>query len=153
MVAYEQVENAEILPDDAAALLKYWRQCEVAGTGPTRAEFGPLELRRWLGKIDIYEVDGEGAEFRLRLSGTETVAMTGEDWTGKTARDVDRAYGHGFHDDLLIVYRSRRPALHRIKVFQKDFMTVYRLLLPIFAGPEDRRVRQIFLAMFVADRV
>lgn len=148
MTAFERLEGADLLPEEAAALFSYWQQCYLSGAGPTRTEFDPLRLWRWLGKLDVYVVENKGEAFRLRLSGTDTVELTGEDWTGKTARDVDEAYGRGFHDDLAAVMRTRTPALHRMQVFQKDYITAYRLLLPVFAAPGDGEVTQIFLAMF-----
>lgn len=148
MAAFERLESAELLPKDALALFSYWRQCHLSGAGPTRAEFDPPSLRRWLGKIDIYAVENGGQDFRLRLNGTETVEVTGEDWTGRTARDIDAVYDQGLQDDLAAVMHGGKPALHRMTVFQKEFIPAYRLVLPIFAAPGQGEVAQIVLAMF-----
>jgi hypothetical protein len=79
------------------------------------------------------------------------VALTGEDWTGKTARDIDRTLGASLHAELLSVYHNKQPLAHHIRIFQKDYVIAYRLLLPIFSEQRDGSVAQIFLAIFDAD--
>lgn len=152
MFTFELVESKDTPPESAAGLLAAWRQFNAAGKGPTRGDFTPYFLKPWLGNIDIYEVEDSDAEggkdFRMRLNGSEVVDMTGENWTGFTARDIDRKFGFSLHQEMLSVYTSKRPLAHHIRVFQKDYVTAYRLLLPIFSEKGDGQVVQIFLALF-----
>jgi hypothetical protein len=152
MVTFEIVENADDPPAEAASLLDCWRRFNAQGKGPTRSDFTPFTLKRWLGNIDIYEVeegdrDGD-KDFRMRLNGTEVVALTGEDWAGKTARDIDRALGASLHTDLMRVLTSKQPRADTIRIFQKDYVSAHRLLLPVFSDDGDGAVVQIFLALF-----
>lgn len=155
MVSFELVESRAQPPESAATLLATWQRFNVDSKGPTRENFTPFVLKPWLGNIDVYEVENSGPDremdFRLRLNGTEVVALTGEDWTGHTARDIDRELGFGLHEDLLSVYHSKQPLAQHIRIFRKDYITAYRLLLPIFSERRDGTVAQIFLAIFDAD--
>ncbi|WP_193368439.1 PAS domain-containing protein [Pelagibius marinus] len=152
MVSIELVESEAQPPESAVALLAAWQRFNADGKGPTREDFTPFVLKPWLGNIDVYVVEDGGPDramnFRMRLNGTEVVALTGEDWTSKTARDIDRSLGVNLHEELLSVYRSKRPLAHHIRIFQKDYVTAYRLLLPIFSEERDGTVVQIFLAIF-----
>jgi hypothetical protein len=155
MVSFELIESKAQPPESAATLLATWRRFHADGKGPTRGDFTPFVLKPWLGNIDVYEVENGGPgreiDFRMRLNGTEVVALTGEDWTGKTARDIDRTLGASLHAELLSVYHNKQPLAHHIRIFQKDYVIAYRLLLPIFAEQRDGTVAQIFLAIFDAD--
>lgn len=152
MVSFELVESKAQPPESAATLLALWQRFNAGGKGPTREDFTPFVLKPWLGNIDVYEVENGGPgrrmDFRMRLNGTEVVALTGENWTGRTARDIDRALGGTLHEELLSVYHNKQPLAHHIRIYQKDHVTAYRLLLPIFSEQHDGRVVQIFLAIF-----
>ena len=151
MVMFESVERGDRPPAAALALLDLWRRYNREAGRPTRSDFTPFVLKPWLGSIDIYDVEGGGAEFRMRLNGTRVVAITGEDWKGKTARDVDRKYGGTLHEELARVCQSREPLAHHIRIFQKDYILAYRLVLPIFSDERQGEVVQIFLAVFSID--
>ena len=151
MVMFELVEYGGAPPEEALGLLEHWRQFNRQGARPTRRDFTPFSLKPWLGNIDIYEVEDGGDEFRMRLNGTRVVAITGEDWKGKTARDIDRRFGRTLHDELRRVHRSKQPLAHHIRIFQKDYILAYRLVLPIFSDERQGEVVQIFLAVFSID--
>ncbi|MPZ12528.1 MAG: hypothetical protein GEU89_20300 [Kiloniellaceae bacterium] len=84
----------------------------------------------------------------MRLNGTQVVALTGEDWMGKTASNVDSRFGSTLHEELQGVYRSKRPLAHHIRIYQKDHLSAYRLVLPIFADDREGEIAQIFLVIF-----
>ena len=151
MVTFERVESGARPPESALHLLEHWQRFNAAGPRPTRSDFTPFSLKQWLGHIDIYDVERGGEEFRMRLNGSRVVALTGEDWKGKTARDIDRRFGAALHDELHQVCRSKQPLADHIRIFQKDYVAAYRLLLPIFSDDQDGEVVQIFLALFTAD--
>lgn len=152
MVSFELLKSTARPPQKAQDLLDVWRRFNADGKGPTRRDFTPFVLKPWLGDIDIYEVEPgpaeDAVEFRMRLNGTEVVAMTGENWTGHTARDIDRKFGFALHDELAAICRTRAPQADRIRIFQKDYVTAYRLLLPVFSEKGDGEVVQVFLALF-----
>ena len=63
-------------------LLDLWRsKCPPEGV-PRRAEFDVLTLQPWLGWLTVYEEVDDGADFLVRLDGSNIVALTGDEWTG-----------------------------------------------------------------------
>jgi hypothetical protein len=151
MVMFELVERSGTPPEEALRLLELWRQFNQQGPRPTRGDFTPFSLKPWLGSIDIYDVEDDGGEYRMRLNGTRVVAITGEDWKGRTARNIDQRFGSTLHDELRRVYQSKQPLAHHIRIFQKDYILAYRLVLPIFSDERHGEVVQIFLTVFSLD--
>jgi len=148
VVSDEIVENLDELPPIARSLLAFWQEFNDQGHRPTRRDFTPFSLKPWLGYLDVYGVEDGGREFRIRLNGSRVTELTGEDWTGRTASDVDRKFGFGLHNEVLDVFTSKRPACHLTRIYQKNFTSAYRLMLPIFSEDGDGRVVQVFLAIF-----
>ena len=141
-------ESGGALPEMAASLLGYWQHFNALGDRPTRDDFTPFSLQKWLGHLDVYGVEDEGETFRIRLNGTKVTENTREDWTGCTAKDVDRKFGTSLQQEVMDVVRSKKPAFQETRIFQKEFATAYRLMLPIFSREGDGKVVQVFLAIF-----
>jgi hypothetical protein len=115
---------------------------------PNRKRLDAFTLRPWLGHISIYEAIDNGRDFRIRLEGTTIVAITGEDWTGKRASDVDAKYGCQIAEFMREVVRTRQPMVHTMRVFQNEVEYITRLLLPVRARA-DGPVDQVFLVIYV----
>jgi hypothetical protein len=125
----------------------FWLDCRGTSDVPNRDAFDPFNLRPWLGHISIYEAINDGADFRIRLEGTSIVAITGEDWTGRRASDVDRRYGSRLVDFMKGTIRTHQPAIHTMRLFQNNVEYITRLLLPIRSHPLGP-VDQVFLVMY-----
>jgi hypothetical protein len=129
------------------ALYDHWHQSiEVGNAIPHRSAFDPLRIRPWLGHLSIYERIGGDADFLVRLEGTEIVNMTGENWTGKRASEIDHKYHRNLLLDLTNVVTLGRPLLSKLTIFQRDYIHTPRLLLPVRTGSE--KADQIFLALY-----
>ncbi|WP_162917594.1 PAS domain-containing protein [Dongia deserti] len=129
------------------SLLEFWSRTAGSDEVPNRAQLDPFALRPWLGHISIYEAVDGGHDFRIRLEGTAIVAITGEDWTGKRASDVDARYGCRITEFMHEVVCTHRPMIHTMRVFQNDVESITRLLLPV----RSRRgglVDQVFLVIY-----
>lgn len=139
------------LPDFASPrmqpLLDFWMDCRGTSDVPNRDAFDPFNLRQWLGHISVYESINDGADFRIRLEGTSIVAITGEDWTGRRASDVDRRYGSRLVEFMRAAVRTHQPAIHTMRLFQNNIEYITRLLLPIRSQPTGP-VDQVFLVMY-----
>lgn len=133
-------------PEPAVALLDFWGRV-AGGAVPDRARLTPFDLRPWLGHLSVYERIAGSHDFTIRLEGTEISALTGEDWTGRTASAVDARFGASLLDDLTEALQTGQPVLHRIAVFQKSWRMTIRLLLPA-RSRVDTPPDQVFLAMF-----
>jgi hypothetical protein len=110
----EEQRFEEPPPQAPAALgkmLALWRGFAANGEVPHRGQFDTLTLRPWLGHVMIYEAVDGGRDFRNRLEGSEVVMLTGEDWTGRCASEVDAQFG-----SRMLEYMQEsgedRPALH-----------------------------------------
>lgn len=125
----------------------FWMDCRGSSDVPNRDAFDAFNLRPWLGHISIYEAINDGADFRIRLEGTSIVAITGEDWTGKRAGDVDRRYGSRLVEFMKTTISTREPAIHTMRLFQNNVEYITRLLLPIRSRPVGP-VDQVFLVMY-----
>jgi len=129
------------------SLLKFWTESGGSGGIPHREQFEVMRLRPLLGHISIYEAIPGGEDFRIRLEGTSIVAITGEDWTGKRASDVDRRFGSRLVEFMRGVIATGEPAIHTMRVFQNDIEYITRLLLPIRSRPGGP-VDQVFLVIY-----
>jgi hypothetical protein len=129
------------------AIVDLWNSTTPRLNGiPTRQSFDPLTLKPWLGYFSIYETIDCGADFSIRLEGSYIVEMTGENWTGKRASVIDEKYGRSLVEDLRRVHNQRTYLLSRIHLFQRDFKSAIRALLPLTLGSGE--VDQIFLCLY-----
>jgi hypothetical protein len=138
----------ESAPRQARDLLALWWQF-ADGNMPTRDDFTPDNLSSWINDISIYEYHPDKDDFQILLEGENIVALTGEDWRGAFAREVDCHFSTSLHAALSMARTTGRPQLHQLQVFQKEWRKGIRLLLPVLLkkkGQED--VLQVFLAIF-----
>jgi len=108
------------------SLLQFWSDAADGDGVPSRDRLDAFTLRPWLGHISIYQAIDSGRDFRIRLEGTSIVAITGEDWTGKRATEVDARYGCRIAEFMREVVRTRRPAVHTMRVFQNEVEYITR---------------------------
>lgn len=144
-----QVDTLPAAADErAGALLEtWWARC-VDGVPPDRRSLDVFQLRPWLGHISIYESVEGGADFRIRLEGSRISLMTGENWTGRHASDVDARFGTQLVAIMREVIRSGRPSLHTTRIYQRQFRSAVRMLLPMRSRP-DALVDQVFLVIYL----
>ena len=145
-------QELDALPATASpslySLLQFWSNAADCDGVPSRDRLDAFALRPWLGHISIYEAVDDGSDYRIRLEGTAIVAITGEDWTGKRASEVDAKYGCRIADFMREITRTHRPMVHTMRVFQNEVEFITRLLLPVRSlpgGPVD----QVFLVIYV----
>lgn len=130
------------------ALLQHWHACRGERLVPTRNEFNPLNLRPWLGSITILTMIDGGKDFLVRLDGTDVVALTGEDWTGRLVSEIDAAFGSHVGDDLRAVIDSASPSIRRMPILQKSWQSATRVCLPVSSG-DGQSADQVFKGMFL----
>ncbi|NER07974.1 MAG: hypothetical protein F6K17_38200, partial [Okeania sp. SIO3C4] len=75
-------------------LMSFWNDHSAMSDDrlPRADAFTPFSLRPWIGRISVYQYEPEINDFRIRLDGTKTVEMTGQDWTGHTVNALDRYF-------------------------------------------------------------
>jgi len=120
-----------------AGLLDLWRSKRPPGGVPPRAEFDVFTLRPWLGWLTVYEELDGGADFLIRLEGSNIVALTGEEWTGHRLSDLDPWSATPVLEVLRRAVRGREPIVDQYYIpAAKDFLIFDRVTLPVW---EDRR--------------
>ncbi|WP_420403701.1 PAS domain-containing protein [Nisaea sp.] len=137
----------EQINSSAISLLAYWYSSRRNNLVPDRIAFSPDALQKWLGHISIYEYVPARSDFINRLEGTLITDMTGQDWTGRWASDVDRSFGSTFLEELEEIRAAATPSIDSVRIYQKKYRTATKVLMPI-AENERRNADQVFLAMF-----
>jgi|GEM_PF-405096 len=94
------VSTARLAPDitDGSAiwskrltdLFFYWQGKRHGQSFPSRADIDPLDIPALLPIVFLVDVEGDPADFRFRLVGSEFARKFGADMTGRTLRDVNR---------------------------------------------------------------
>jgi len=130
------------------SLLDLWRSKRPPGGVPQRAEFDVFTLRPWLDWLTVYEELDGGADFLVRLDGSNIVALTGDEWTGHRLSELDPRYATPV---LEVLRRTVQEHDQYYIPTVKDFLTFHRMTLPVW---EDRRgVRQVIQGMHLAPRL
>ena len=141
----------ELADDDlsplAASIIDYWYRSRPNGGVPDRQAFDPVLLARWLGYLCVYEFQPDKDDFRNRLEGTYVGNLTGENWTGRQASDVDARFGSNFLAELRETRDTGEPIVHLVQIFQKHYSVAERILLPVSREPGGD-ADQIFVALF-----
>ena len=139
-------------PPAAQALLDFWNAHASEGNLPTRSDFQPDNLIPWIDDISIYEYVPEKDDFQIRLEDENIIALTGENWRGAFAREVDCRFSSGLHAAMTAVRTTLRPQIHHLRIFQREWQSGIRLLLPVLLQKPDKEdIIQIFLAIFPVD--
>jgi hypothetical protein len=95
------VSGAEPDFGDLAALLQFWQARCKEGRLPARADFDPLDLKVFLGRIVLFDVLRDPRRFRFRLVGTDWVLRFGLDPTNTLVDDFPRAASRPFINEVL----------------------------------------------------
>ena len=140
-------------PTASQTLLEFWNaHASAAGHIPTRTAFRPENLMPWIDDIAIYEFIPEKDDFLIMLEGENIVALTGENWRGAYAREVDCQFASDLHGALTTVRKTLMPQMHYLRIFQRQWRRGIRVLLPVLRQKEGKEDGlQIFLAIFPID--
>jgi hypothetical protein len=140
MVAASQGGSGSVgdpLKEPWRQLHRYWLSKHVDGRPPARSDIDPItEIPRLVANLMI--IDDAGDDFIYRFVGTEVVALTGEDMTGR-GPGLSRKYaavGPIWVEALNAVKASRQPRLlvYRFGGHQTNARQAV-LLLPLHAEP------------------
>lgn len=89
---WERTSSLDVLSwcsPKTVGLYRYWDTCRGMRPMPGRADIDPVDMRAWLARMTLIDVDADADRFRYRLVGTEVVALRGFDPTG---RNVEAAW-------------------------------------------------------------
>jgi len=80
--------SSEIADARLRRLYEYWDSKRSDRVAPTWREIDPVEIPDLLGFVNIFEVQNEPRDFKVRLNGSEVAAMLGQEVTGKYCSSV-----------------------------------------------------------------
>jgi hypothetical protein len=80
--------SSEIADARLRRLYDYWVAKRGDRPAPSRRDIDPVEIPGLLGFVNIYEVQSEPRDFKVRLNGSEVAAMLGREITGKYCSTV-----------------------------------------------------------------
>lgn len=116
---------------------RYWEDRRGVNDIPDRRDIDVLDLKPWLGWLNMLDVIDGGRDFRYRVFGTNHVARLGADVTGKLASESSAAVRSHFTLFLGCIITTRRPVLTRVT--QRNMATGHayewrRLGVPLTRG-------------------
>ncbi len=79
---------ADIVNRRLRRLYEYWNEKRGDRRAPTRNEINPTEIPDLLGYVNMFDVEDDPRDFRVRLNGTEVTRMMGREITGKLCSEV-----------------------------------------------------------------
>jgi len=86
---------------DLAGLVQLWEDRRKGRMLPARADFDPMDLRKFLGRIVLFDVLKDPRRFRFRLVGTDWVTRFGLDPTNTLVDDYPRVESRPFINEVL----------------------------------------------------
>jgi hypothetical protein len=124
------------------AFFDYWVSKTPPGFLPGRQHIDPLEMKRFLPYILIFDVLSEAGRyrFRYRLIGTHVIELHGFSRIGDFVEDYAHPshYERVFYPEMVSVIEQRRPhfAVRKTPVNQENFTGYHRLKLPLATNGE-----------------
>jgi hypothetical protein len=118
---------------DLVGLLQIWEERRKGGALPARDSFDPLDLKKFLGRIVLFDVLGNPRRFRFRLVGTDWVMRFGLDPTNTLVDDFPRAESRPFINEVLgKVVDGRVPLwVRRAVLIEGRYYHYGMLLMPL----------------------
>lgn len=145
VTAIREPASPEDIPWEGGRLLfRWWLETRGTRRFPSRAEFDPVILGGHLATVVLHDVEADEArpDFRIRLMGTELVAFTGFDPTGRRLDELPNTASIRARYEWLV--ETGRPYLALdipLGWASKEYLSYSTLALPL--GADDRRVDMI----------
>ena len=132
-------------------LFEWWLTARGERRFPTREDFTPSLMGRYLSSMVLHDVEPDTPVFRIRLIGTQIVDMVGRDPTGWRAGDLPNS------GPMQARYRwavtERAPYMcHDLPIgwASKTYLSYSTLVLPL--GPDDETVNMLIANLFLQGR-
>ncbi len=128
--------DAAGLPEDIQAFYGFWRQKHRPDGLPRRSDFDPFDLKPYLGRIMILEVErSEPARlrFRYRLYGSAIAELQRRDLTGRYVDETfsPPRYARTQQSYATVMDRGCAQFLIGRAPLDKDFIVYERILCPL----------------------
>lgn len=127
-------------PEAIAKLHRWWSDARVNGDAmPLKATLNPFELKGYLGRVCILEIQHDPLDFIYRLDGSEISAACKEDLSGRSVRlGEPRIVYENHFEEFTRSYHAAKPQVWHIR-FKDHFAekNYLRLVLPYSRGESN----------------
>jgi hypothetical protein len=130
-------------------LLQFWSERCDGSALPTRRMLDPVTLYPLLPLLALVEVVEDGADFRVRLAGSEVEDRHGTSLRGRSLDEIRKKVdGEDTTDQWALATETRRPYYRRgpVRFPNEQHFDYARLILPIAADGQDRETPMFLLA-------
>jgi hypothetical protein len=116
----------------------YWcGKCD-GRTMPSRQDIAPEEMKSYLPRVMLIDVQSEPRDFIYRVFGSVIAAAHGKEYTGKSARTLEPpGFAELIWQQYLDVVEAKAPRLHAIHLASGGkYMNYQRLTMPLASDGE-----------------
>ena len=115
-------------------LYRHWEAKRDGRAYPIWRDFDPLELKPWLGAINVVEIEPDTGQFKFRIFGQSSVSLLGVELNGRYADELPDYVVETVLKDYNALLAGRAP-LYRVHNIGGGVVTlsVQRLLMPLSA--------------------
>jgi hypothetical protein len=116
-------------------LYQHWDAKRRGRPFPTWSDFDPLELRPWLGSINVVEVEPGTRRFKFRIFGQSGASLLGVELTGRYADELPDYVVDTVLNDYATLIATGTP-IYKVREIDSPggrTMRVLRLLMPLSA--------------------
>lgn len=111
---------------------------------PARGDFDVVDMKPWLGNMNLVDVERNPLDFRYRVFGTNVANMLRKELTGHTIDDNPLSLVAQLRASYERVVETAAPFYQRIDfVAVSEFYRFHRLLLPL--SDDDKAVTQVLV--------
>ena len=148
-MAFEQATMQDLeahlrgLPE-LQALLHHWMDRCHGRAMPARGDFDVIDMKPWLGNLNLVDVERNPLNFRYRVYGTNVADMLRKELTGHRIEDNPSSMVAEVRVSYERVVETRAPFYQRVDfVAINEFFRFHRLLLPL--SDDDKVVAQVLV--------
>jgi len=149
-VQYTRMPVVDALDTDAFRFVfELWRARRRGRPLPARGDFDPLDLKPVLARLMLIEVQDDPPDFRYRLAGTHSRDLTGQEWTGRSIRElVPQQHARLLWNDLCEMQQTLQPQYVRLDIISAVGEPLSYRVLRLPLGSDGKRMD---MAMVVQD--
>lgn len=123
------------------SLYRHWDEKRQGRPMPVWEDFELLDMKEWLGNLNLVDVEDEGRAFRYRVFGSNLVRFSGRDMTGRCVHDSPPDIFAMIIDSYVTVAESGAPLfVSHEEGASGELFRHYRLLLPLGADGHVSRI-------------
>jgi hypothetical protein len=115
-------------------LYRHWDAKRGSRPYPTWPEFDPLELKPWLGSLNVIEVESGTGRYKFRIFGQSAASLLNVELTGRYADELPNYIVDSILKDYDAVIAASVPVFRVHEVGAGSLsLTVRRLIMPLSA--------------------